>query len=158
MSWSYIRRKMLYMSVRMPGRNIRVNALKKLGFDIGKDVYIGPGLSLAVGIADKNIKLLLGDRVSIGPNVNLILASHPNNSKLNKIVTSHPRIIAIGADSWLGANCTILPGITIGECCIIGAGAVVTKDIPSYAVVAGVPAKIIKYIDKSLLENDEHTS
>jgi len=53
--------------------------------------------------------------------------------------------VNIKNDVWIGANCVILPGITIGNGAIIGSGAVVTKDVPDYAVVAGVPAKVIKY-------------
>ena len=51
----------------------------------------------------------------------------------------------IGDDVWIGTNVIILPGVNIGSHCIIGAGAVVTKDVPDYAVVGGVPAKVIRY-------------
>ena len=54
-------------------------------------------------------------------------------------------ITHIGNDVWIGLNATILDGVTIGDGAIVAAGAVVTKDVPPYAVVAGVPAKIIKY-------------
>lgn len=53
--------------------------------------------------------------------------------------------VKIGNDVWLGANAIILPGVTIGDGAIIGAGAVVTKDVPPYAIVAGVPAKVLRY-------------
>jgi acetyltransferase-like isoleucine patch superfamily enzyme len=55
------------------------------------------------------------------------------------------RIVTIKNDVWIGANCVIMPGVTIGNGAIVGSGAVVTKDVPDYAIVAGVPAKIIKY-------------
>jgi acetyltransferase-like isoleucine patch superfamily enzyme len=153
MKLSYLYRKFLYTATRFPGRNIRVKALRKLGFTIGKDVYIGPRLTMAVGISDKSMKLTIGDRVSFGPNVTLILATHPNNSRLNQILKFPPRQIEIGDDSWLGANVVVMPNVKIGKACIIGAGAVVTKNIPDFSIAAGVPAKVIKTIDKDAYED-----
>ena len=143
--WLY--RHWLYGLTRAHGRNIRAWAMRKLGFSVGKEVYIGPNLTMTVGYADKNIKLSLGDRVSFGPNVTLILATHPINSNFRSYIKYPPRQITIGEDSWLGANVIVMPNITIGKCCIIGAGAVVTHDVPDYAIVAGVPAKIIGKVD-----------
>lgn len=148
--WLY--RKCLYGLTRAQGRGVRVWAMRKLGFSIGKDVYIGPGLTMTVGYVDTNIKLDLGDRVSFGPNVTLILATHPNNSKLRTYIKYPSRRITIGDDSWLGANVVVMPNITIGKCCIIGAGAVVTHDVPDYAIMAGVPAKKIGDVDKESIK------
>lgn len=64
-------------------------------------------------------------------------------SKTNKIVERER--INIGNDVWIGSNCTVLDGVSVGNGCIIAAGAVVTKDVPDYAIVGGIPAKIIKY-------------
>jgi acetyltransferase-like isoleucine patch superfamily enzyme len=61
---------------------------------------------------------------------------NPENIEKNKVV--------IGSDVWFGDNCIVVPGVTIGNGCIIAAGAVVTKDIPDYSVAAGVPAKVLK--------------
>ena len=55
--------------------------------------------------------------------------------------------VTIGANTWIGARAVVLPGVVIGDFCIVAAGAVVTKDVPDYTVVAGVPAKEIKKID-----------
>lgn len=151
MIFDFLWRKMLYSCTRCSGRRLRIAALRMLGFCVGENVYIGPYLTLAVGILDKNMILDIGDRVSLGPNVTLLLASHPNNSRLKGILKS-PRKIVIEDDAWLGANCVIMPGITIGKCSIVGAGAVVTKDVPPYTVVAGVPARPIRTIDKDGVE------
>lgn len=148
----YLLRALYYRLSRAPGRNIRACALKRLGFAIGDDVYIGPGLTITAGIADKSMRLELGDRVSIGPNVTFVLASHPNNSHLKKYIKAPERRISIGHDTWLGAGCIILPGVTIGENCIVGAGAVVTKDVKPNSVVAGVPARFIKSINLNITE------
>lgn len=147
--WLY--RRLLFLLTRAQGRGVRTWAMRKLGFQLGSDVYIGPGLTMTVGYADTSINLTLGDRVSFGPNVTLILATHPNNSKLHSYFTYPPRQITIGNDTWLGANVIVMPNITIGKCCVIGAGAVVTHDVPDYAIMAGVPAKQIGKIDKERL-------
>ncbi len=152
MKFEYLWRKLLYSLTHCPGRRIRVAALRQLGFHVGQDVYIGPNLTLSVGVSDKNMTLNIGDRVSFGPNVTLILASHPNNSRLKNVLQFPPRKIVIEDDAWLGANCVLLPGITIGTCSVVGAGAVVTKDVPPYTIVAGVPAREIRKISKSGLD------
>lgn len=153
-SLKFYKRKMWFLLTRFPSRELRVKALKRLGYDIGIDVYIAPGLTMAVGVEDVNMHLEIGDRVSFGPNVTLILATHPNFSRLNKIVKHPKREITIGHDSWLGANVVIMPDVHIGKYCIIGAGAVVTHNVPDYHVVGGVPAKKIKEIDRTLLPTD----
>ncbi len=150
----FYKRKFWFLLTKFPSRGIRVNALKHLGYKVGDNVYIAPGLTMAVGIEDVNMKLKIGDRVSFGPNVTLILATHPNFSRLNKIIKHPKREITIGHDSWLGANVVIMPNVHIGKYCIIGAGAVVTHDVPDYYVVGGVPARKIREIDKTFLPID----
>lgn len=92
--------------------------------------------------------------VEIGNNVNLaqgitVTALNHNFSDTNKRideqgVSTNP--VTIEDDVWIGANAVILPGVTIGEHCVVAAGAVVTKDVPPHSLVAGVPAKVIKKI------------
>lgn len=69
------------MFTRFPWNKIRVWSLRKLGFKVGKNVYIGPGLTMSIGLRDKSMVLEIGDRVSFGPNVTLILASHPGGGE-----------------------------------------------------------------------------
>jgi len=82
------------------------------------------------------------------PHTNLSISAFPYVPHVGNFVTkriqSHSEVI-IKNDVWIGANTVIMPNITVGNGAIIGAGAVVTKDVPDYAVVVGVPAKIIKY-------------
>lgn len=89
--------------------------------------------------------ITIGDDVFIGPKVNLITINHDPNPE-NRSAT-YGRPIVIEDKVWVGINSTILPGVTIGYGAIIGAGSVVTKDVPAMTAVAGNPAKIIKKIE-----------
>lgn len=81
--------------------------------------------------------------------LNIATVGHPLSPKGRRAKMANSKPITIGNDVWIGGNCTILPGVTIGNNVIIAAGAVVTKDIPGNCLAAGVPAKVIKQ-----LEND----
>lgn len=84
------------------------------------------------------------DDVLIGPNTNIITEEHPLNPQQRHGL--HARPVVIRRNAWLGAGVIVLPGVTIGENAIVGAGSVVTKDVPDNAVVVGSPAKIVKYL------------
>lgn len=89
----------------------------------------------------------IGDFVLIGPNCQILTSNHKYDSCEKPIsyqwIDNAP--VKIGDDVWLAANVVILPGVTVGRGAIIGAGAVVTKDVAPFAIVGGVPAKLIKY-------------
>lgn len=131
-----------------PWYKLRIALLKLCGYSIGKDVYIAEGLIIAEKLEDKK-NLIVEDRVAIGPGVILLTSSDPNFSRIRPYVKTERGKILIKKDAWIGAGAIILPNITIGEGSVVGAGAVVTKDVSPYTVVAGVPAKII---DKVVLE------
>ena len=135
-----------------PLNNIRCRALRLCSFKIGFKVYIGSGLTVASILGDKRCELEINDRVALGPNVTLLLSSDANWSKLNKVIEPIRGKIIIEKDCWIGANVVIMPNVTIGKCSVVGSGAVVTKDIPPYSVVAGVPAKVIRTLNKEELE------
>ena len=91
-------------------------------------------------------KILIGNNVLIAQNV-VIRASNHNFDNLFQLINSQGHKageIVIGDDCWIGANVVIVPGVIIGEKSVIGAGSVVTKNIPAFSVVGGVPAKVIK--------------
>lgn len=93
-------------------------------------------------------KVVFGDNVLIGPNCSFYTAEHPLDAETrNKGLESAHQII-IGNNVWIGGGVNILSGITVGNNVVIAAGAVITKDVPNNVVVAGVPAKIIKRIEK----------
>nr|WP_315189661.1 sugar O-acetyltransferase [uncultured Flavobacterium sp.] len=106
---------------------------------LGKNVFINHGCSfLDLG------GITIEDDVLIGPKVNFITENHPIDPRKRKNLDL--KSIVIKKNVWIGANATILPGVTIGENSIVAAGAVVNKDVPSNVIVGGVPAKIIKSI------------
>ena len=90
----------------------------------------------------------LCDDVMIGPNVTIVTTGHPIRPDLRKAptVTQYSLPVTIGSGAWIGANVTILPGVTIGENSVIGAGSVVTKDIPANVIAYGSPCRVAREI------------
>jgi len=106
---------------------------------IGKNVFINfDGVFLDLG------GIIIEDNVLIAPKVSLVTEGHPIEPENRQSLTVAP--IHIKKNAWIGANATILPGVTVGENAIVAAGAVVGKDVPDNTIVGGVPAKIIKNI------------
>ena len=132
---------------------LRVKLLKMANANVGKNVYIGQ--ELLIFDSGRTELLTIEDEVGIAPRVTILIHSSPTAPALKKVfpVASLPVTIKKGA--WIGARSTILGGVTIGEYSVVAAGAVVTKDVPPYAVVAGVPARVIKKITKLDLKNKE---
>lgn len=114
--------------------------------DCGKNIHLGKGVFINSGCRFQDQGgITIGDYSLIGHNVVLATLNHNLNPK--KRANLIPSPIKIGKRVWVGSNSTLLPGITIGDNAVIGAGSVVTKDVPANAVVAGVPARIVKTID-----------
>lgn len=90
----------------------------------------------------------VGDRTMIGPNCSFYSATHPLDPYLRRGTQGpeYGKPIKIGPDCWLGGNCVILPGVKIGKGVTVGAGSVVTKDVPDFVVVAGNPARILREV------------
>ncbi|MCQ9637353.1 sugar O-acetyltransferase [Chryseobacterium sp. WG23] len=106
---------------------------------IGKNVFINFDCTfLALG------GITIEDDVLIGPKVSLITENHPLNPQDRKGLIGKP--ILIKKNAWIGANATILPGVTIGENAVVAAGAVVSKNVPDNSIVGGIPAKFLKDI------------
>ena len=89
-------------------------------------------------------KVKIGDNVFVGPNVGIYTPCHPIDAKERMTFKEWAEPVTIGDDVWLGGNVTILPGVSIGNNVVIGAGSVVTKDIPSNCVAVGNPCKPVK--------------
>ncbi|MDT0593669.1 acyltransferase [Glaciecola petra] len=115
-----------------PGRNLVVNDK----VDLAKDVLI----TTSGGVE-------IGERALIGYRTQIISANHsiPKKGEPFPISGDQYAKVTIGSDTWIGANCVITPGVTIGKGAVIAAGSVVTKDVPENSIFGGVPAKLIKY-------------
>lgn len=151
----YIRCKNAFLykvGMRFPYSKIRIKSIRRMGYQIGKNVYLPSDLIIAHNYVYNRGNLSIGDRVSIAPGVIIILSSHSNFSSTSKSVSHNGDYVIIKNDAWIGAGSTILNGVTIGEGAIIGCGSVVIRDVPAHTVVAGNPAKVIK-----ILTTDEHT-
>jgi acetyltransferase-like isoleucine patch superfamily enzyme len=134
-----------------PLLNLRIFLLRLAGYKIGRNVYIPGDLKIS-DMSSRQNHLLIQDRVSIGPGVILITDSGPNNSHLINIFPLKSGRIVIENDAWIGAGAIIMPDVRIGECTVIGAGSVVTKDIPPFSVAIGLPAKVTKEIDRNAIK------
>lgn len=122
------------VEIRLPfftdfGRNIH----------LGKEVFINSGVTL-VDLGG----IYLADKVLIGPKANIISVNHPLDPANRRNVELKP--VYVHENAWIGANATILPGVSIGRNAVVAAGAVVTKNVPANTVVADVPARVIKTI------------
>jgi len=140
----------------------RYQELKKfLGHIEGDQVYIEPpfivdyGCNISVGkrfYANFNLTILdcgivtIGDRVMFGPNVSIYAATHETEVQSRRDNVEYAKPVVIGDDCWVGGHAVILPGVTIGKGCTIGAESLVTRDIPDWSVAMGTPARVVRKV------------
>ena len=113
----------------------------------GKNVHLGNNVYFnfnATMVDDTHI--FIGDCTMLGPNVVIATAGHPILPELREKALQYNMPVHIGKNCWLGAGVIVLPGVTIGDNTVIGAGSVVTKDIPANVVAVGNPCRVIKKI------------
>ena len=141
----------------------RTEMLKNMFAEIGEDCYIEPPLHanwagrfvhFGKGIyANFNLTLVddthiyIGDYTMLGPNVVIATAGHPILPELRPQAYQYNMPVHIGKNCWLGAGVIVLPGVTIGDNTVIGAGSVVTKDIPANVVAVGNPCRVLREIN-----------
>ncbi len=141
----------------------RAALLKELLAEVGENCYVEPPLHANWGChthfgknvyANFNLTLVddtdifVGDSVMFGPNVTVATAGHPIDPALRLKVGQFNIPVYIGNNVWIGANSVILPGITIGDNSVIGAGSIVTKDIPENVVAVGNPCRVLRPISE----------
>jgi acetyltransferase-like isoleucine patch superfamily enzyme len=105
------------------------------GFAMGEDTVLNENCRL-----DNRGRITIGNHVSISAETTILTADHDVQSPR---FTGRERPVTIGDYVFLGTRCMIMPGVTIGRGAVVGAGSVVTRDVPDYAIVAGIPAKVI---------------
>lgn len=123
---------------------VDVNFEKHSGFNPELEIGDRSGVGYNSALSGR---IIIGNDVMMGPNVVMRTYSHAHDRldiPMNQQGFEPEVVMHIGDDVWIGANVTVLPGVNIGSHCIIAAGAVVTKNVPDYAIVGGVPAKIIR--------------
>ena len=142
----------------------RQELLKEMFAEIGEDCYIEPPFHANFGgkhvhfgkcvyanfnfTAVDDTHIYVGDYTMFGPNVILATAGHPILPELREEAYQYNMPVHIGKNCWLGAGVIVLPGVTIGDNTVIGAGSVVTKDIPSNVVAVGNPCRVLREINE----------
>lgn len=141
----------------------REELIRKVFAEAGENCYIEPpfhanwGCNMHVGknfYSNFNLTVVddadiyIGDNVMIAPNVVIATGTHPVCPELREMVYQYNLPVHIGNRVWIGAGAIILPGVTIGDDSVIGAGSVVTKDIPSGVVAVGNPCRVIREISE----------
>lgn len=140
----------------------RQELLKKMFAEIGENCYIEPPLHANFGgrhihfgkniYANYNLTVVddthvyVGDYTMFGPNVTIATAGHPIETGLRQKGYQYNIPVRIGKNCWIGAGVVLLPGVTVGDNTVIGAGSVVTKDIPANVVAVGNPCHILREI------------
>lgn len=141
----------------------RKKLLKELLGDMGEEIWIEPPVHMAYGtnvhignhfyanfnlVIVDDIDVYIGEHVMIAPNVTITPTGHPVDPEIRKPGTQFSIPVRIGNDVWIGSNVVILPGVNIGDNSVIGAGSVVTHDIPENVVAVGNPCCVLRKINE----------
>jgi len=152
-----------YNATRHDEQVLRDSLLRELLGDVGEGVVVRPpffcdyGSHISIGartFANYDCVMLdvapirIGAACQLAPRVQLLTATHPIDPGPRRIGWESAEPIAIGDNVWLGGGAIVCPGVTIGKDTVVGAGAVVTRDLPAGVVAAGVPARVLREIDE----------
>jgi acetyltransferase-like isoleucine patch superfamily enzyme len=137
--WTSLMKELFHNQV---GENTLI--FNELTVVLPKNVTIGSGCTIMNGVVMMGAGgITIENNVLIGAQAKLISNNHDVYDRA--VLTVKPVLIKEGA--WIGAGVSVLPGVTVGKYAVVGANSVVTKDVPDYAVVVGIPAKVVKYLD-----------
>ena len=151
-----------YNQIQPKDMDKRFAKLQDMFAEIGEGSYIEPPLHANFGgkhvhfrknvYANYNLTMVddthiyVGDNTMIGPNVTIATAGHPIDPALRDVQAQFNMEVHIGRNVWIGGGCVLLPGVSIGDNTVIGAGSIVTKDIPANVVAYGNPCRVIREI------------
>lgn len=120
----------------------RVSIRPPFHCDYGYNISIGEGAFLNFNCVILDVTAVtIGARTTIGPHIQIYTADHPRDHEARRTGIEYARPVAIGSNVWIGGGAIIVPGVTIGDDAIVGAGGVVTRDVPAGATVVGNPAR-----------------
>ena len=129
------------------GENILVES--SFQCDYGYNIFVGENFYMNHnGVILDAAKVEFGDNVFIAPNCGFYTAGHPIDVEQRNKGLEYAKPIKVGDNVWIGGNVVVLPGVTIGNNCVIGAGSIVVKNIPDNSIAVGNPCKVIKQINK----------
>ena len=113
----------------------------------GKNLFFGNGVyaNFNLTVVD-DVEIIVGNNVMFAPNCTLTTTNHPICPELRRKGYQYCKKIFIGDNVWLGSNVVVLPGVTIGKNSVIGAGSIVTKNIPANVVAMGIPCRVVREI------------
>jgi len=139
-----IRKSIFCAGLKAKGRNLSIAFPCK--FEGKQNIEIGDDVSIAAFVhVWGHGGVSIGDRVLIATHVAITSLTHDYTYQNMRSAPIIAKPVVIENDVWIGSNAVIMPGVTIGTGAVVGAGAVVTKDVPRYSIVAGIPAKVMKY-------------
>jgi maltose O-acetyltransferase len=137
------RRKLLAEGIGAVGEGATVRP--PFHCDYGYNIRLGAGVFLNFNCVILDVvAVIIGDKTQIGPGVQILTADHPRDHATRDAGLEFGRPIRIGRNVWIGGGAIILPGVTIGDDAVIGAGSVVTRDVPAGATAFGNPARVKK--------------
>jgi maltose O-acetyltransferase len=111
--------------------------------DYGFNIHLGAGVFVNFGCVILDVvEVRIGERTQIGPGVQILAADHPRDPAGRATGLESGRPVRIGRNVWIGAGALILPGVSVGDDALVGAGSVVTRDVPAGATVVGNPARM----------------
>ncbi len=113
--------------------------------DYGSNIRLGDGVYMNFDCVILDCApISIGERTLLGPGVHLYAATHPADPDVRATLRELARPISIGRNAWIGGGAIICPGVTIGDEAVIGAGSVVTRDVPARVIAAGNPCRVIR--------------
>ena len=122
----------------------RVNIRPPFFIDYGFNLTLGDGVFMNFNCVILDVcAVTIGALTQIGPGVQILAADHPRDPTQRRAMLESGKPVVIGANVWIGAAALIMPGVTVGDDAIVGAGSIVTRDVPAGATVIGSPARVV---------------